>query len=128
MRLLLDTNVFLWLISGDARLSGDMRRDIVDTSNEVYLSVISLWEASIKYQLGKLTLPEPPERYLPTQRRRHQIVSLPLNERSVCELAELPPLHRDPFDRMLVWQAISHGLTIVTSDRVIRAYPAPVYD
>lgn len=128
MRLLLDTHIFLWLIGGDTRLSGAMRRDIVDTTNEVYLSVISLWEAAIKYQLGRLPLPGPPSRYLLVQRRRHQIASLPLDESSVCQLANLPPLHRDPFDRMLVCQAIEHRLSIVTADKAIRAYPVPVYD
>ena len=128
MRLLLDTHIFLWLISGDARLSGAMRRDIVDTANEVYLSVISTWEAAIKYQLGRLPLPEPPARYLPVQHERHQIADLPLDEPSVCQLAGLPPLHRDPFDRMLVCQAIEHRLEIVTADEAIRAYPVPVYD
>ena len=128
MRLLLDTHIFLWLISGDTRLSGSMRRDILNTTNEVYLSVISLWEAAIKYQLGRLPLPEPPAHYLPVQRERHQIAGLPLDEPSVSHLDDLPPLHRDPFDRILICQAIEHGLSIVTADRAIRAYPVPVYD
>lgn len=76
MKILLDTHIFLWYISGDKRLSIDKRDGIRDSSNEVYLSVVSVWEAIIKYQLGKLPLPQPPETYLPIQRQQHQIMSL----------------------------------------------------
>ncbi len=127
MRLLLDTHIFLWLITGDQRLPEVMQRDILNPENEVYLSAISLWEISVKYQLGKLPLPEPPENYLPVQRERHMIASLPLDEASVSQLAKLPSIHRDPFDRILICQALEHRLTIVTVDEMIRAYPVPLY-
>jgi PIN domain nuclease of toxin-antitoxin system len=126
MRILLDTHIFLWFISGDNQLSADVRDSIRDPSNEVYLSAISVWETVVKYQLGKLPLPEHPGTYLPKQRDIHQIVSLDLNELSVVQLANLPPLHRDPFDRMLICQALQHGLTIATMDAVVRAYPVSV--
>jgi PIN domain nuclease of toxin-antitoxin system len=71
-------------------------------------------------------LPQPPDSYLPTQRQRHQIASLPLDEASVAQLAHLPQIHRDPFDRMLICQALEHGLTIVTVDDAICEYPVPV--
>jgi PIN domain nuclease of toxin-antitoxin system len=128
MRLLLDTHIFLWFISGDARLPTDWRESIRDPDNAVYLSVVSLWEALVKYRLGKLPLPHPPESYLPTQRARHQITSLPLDEASVCHLSTLPAAHRDPFDRMLVCQAPEHRLSIVMVDPVFAAYPAPILD
>jgi len=73
-----------------------------------------------------LLLPEPPEQYLPAQRERHQIANLPLDEASVQQLATLPPIHRDPFDRMLICQALEHKLTIITVDEVFQTYPAPV--
>lgn len=126
MNILLDTHIFLWYISGDQRLSEDKRESIRDPENNVYLSVVSLWETIIKHQLGKLKLPEPPESYLPIQRERHQILSLTLDEASVSYLAQLPPIHRDPFDRMLICQANVHGLTMVTVDDVIRTYPVNV--
>lgn len=126
MRFLLDTHVFLWFISADARLPATWRDAIQDTGNEVFLSVVSIWEAMVKYTLGKLSLPHPPELYLPTQRIQHQITSLLLDEASVCHLATLPLVHRDPFDRMLVCQAIEHALTLVTVDPVFEAYPAPI--
>jgi len=126
MRILLDTHAFLWFISGDRRLPADMRDAVRDSSNEVYLSVVSLWEATVKYQLGKLPLPQPPGSYLPAQRHRHQIASLSLDEASVSQLANLPPIHRDPFDRMLICQALAHDLTIATVDDAISAYPVQV--
>ena len=126
MKILLDTHIFLWFISGDIRLSTDVRDAIGDPDNEVYLSAVSVWEAIVKYQLGKLPLPEPPEIYLPKQRDIHQIVSLALDERSVAQLANLPPLHRDPFDRMLICQALQNGLTIATVDAAVRAYSVSV--
>jgi PIN domain nuclease of toxin-antitoxin system len=122
MKILLDTHIFLWFISGDSRLSTDVRDAIRDPDNEIYLSVVSVWECIIKYQLGKLPLPEPPETYLPKQRHLHQIASLALDESSVAQLAKLPPLHRDPFDRMLICQAVQNGLIIATVDAAVRAY------
>ncbi|HEX9989957.1 MAG TPA: type II toxin-antitoxin system VapC family toxin [Chloroflexia bacterium] len=124
MRLLLDTHIFLWFISGDKRMPYTTQEVIRKPDNEVFLSVVSLWGAVVKYQLGKLPLPQPPERYLPVQRERHGINSLPLDEASVRRLANLALFHRDPFDRMLVCQALEHDLIIVTIDDAIRAYPA----
>jgi PIN domain nuclease of toxin-antitoxin system len=126
MKLLLDTHIFLWLISGDTCLSASLRQIIRNPENDVYLSVVSIWEAIIKHGLGKLFLPEPPEIYLPKQRRLHLIQSLPVDEDSVSQLSKLPLLHRDPFDRMLISQALQYNLTIATVDNAIRAYPVPV--
>ncbi|NMF86805.1 type II toxin-antitoxin system VapC family toxin [Nodosilinea sp. P-1105] len=126
MRILLDTHIFLWFISGDTQLSTDVRDAIRDPDNEVYLSAISVWEAIVKYQLGKLPLPEHPETYLPKQRDLHQIASLALDESSVIQLAKLPLLNRDPFDRMLICQALQNDLTIATVDSAVRAYSVSV--
>jgi PIN domain nuclease of toxin-antitoxin system len=122
MKILLDTHIFLWFISGDSRLSANIREAIRDTDNEVYLSVVSIWESIIKYQLGKIPFPESPEIYLPKQRDLHQILSLSIDEKSVAQLAQLPLLHRDPFDRMLICQALQNGLAIATVDAAIQAY------
>lgn len=122
MRLLLDTHVFLWYISGDPGLPDATRNAISDPDNDVYLSVISVWESLIKYQIGRLPLPQSPEQYLSEQRERHLIASLPLNEGSVSKLITLPLIHRDPFDRMLICQAMEHNLTNVTADDTICAY------
>ena len=104
----------------------DWQESIRDVDNDVYLSVVSLWEAVVKHRLGKLPLPHPPATYLPTQRARHQIASLSLDEASVRHLVILPPVHRDPFERMLVCQALEHGLTMVTVDPIFEGYPAPI--
>ena len=127
MRLLLDTHIFLWLITGDRRITETMQIDVLNPANEVYLSVVSVWEISVKYQLGRLPLPEPPQIYLPVQRQRHEITSLSLDEASISQLARLPSIHRDPFDRMLVCQALEHDLTIVTVDEMLQSYPARIY-
>ena len=122
MKLLLDTHIFLWFINNDSRLPYQWQTLIEDSTIEVYLSVVSLWEVILKYQLGKLDLPESPELYLPKQRQRHFIQNLDLDEPSVTQLIKLPSLHRDPFDRMLMSQAISYGLTLMTVDSAIKAY------
>ena len=126
MKILLDTHIFLWFISGNHQLSTELREIICDLDNEVYLSVVSIWECIIKYQLGKLSLPESPEIYLPKQRDLHQISSLSLDENSVAQLIQLPLLHRDPFDRILICQALQNSLTIATVDLAIRAYSVNV--
>jgi PIN domain nuclease of toxin-antitoxin system len=126
MRLLRDTHIFLWYISGDARLPDAMWDGIRNPEHEVYLSVVPLWEAIVKHQLGELPLLHPPEHYLPTQRARHQITSLSLDEASVRQLAKLPSIHRDPFDRMLICQAMEHALTTVAVDSVFDRYPVLV--
>jgi len=122
MKLLLDTHVFLWYIAADLRLSILFRDAIREPKNEVFLSVASLWEVIVKSNLGKLPLPQPPEIYIPKQRRQHQIKSLSLHENAVKELANLPVLHRDPFDRILICQALANDLTIVTADPQIQNY------
>jgi PIN domain nuclease of toxin-antitoxin system len=95
---------------------------------EVSLDVVSLWETIIKYHLDKLPLPEPPEHYVPTQRARHQIADLPLDESSVRQLAMLSAIHRDPFDRMLICKALEHQLTIIAVDEVFQSYPVPILE
>ena len=122
MRILLDTHVFLWYISADPKLPATFRAAIQDPANEVYLSAASVWEAVIKHALGKLPLPGPPADYLPQQRDAHGIASLPVDEGAMTHLAALPPLHRDPFDRIIVAQALQHGLTIATVDPDVAAY------
>jgi PIN domain nuclease of toxin-antitoxin system len=121
MRLLLDTHVFLWYISADPQLPVAFREAIRDPANAVYLSVASVWEAVINYALGKLALLQAPAAYLPRQRAAHQIASLPIEEAALAHLAGLPPSHRDPFDRILIAQALQHGLTLVTVDDAVRA-------
>lgn len=126
MNILLDTHIFLWYISADSRLPVSLRDAIRDPGNDVYLSAASVWEAVIKYDLGKLPLPEPPAEYLPRQREAHRITALPIEEAALVHLAGLPPLHRDPFDRILIAQALQHGMRLASLDDAVRAYPVPL--
>jgi PIN domain nuclease of toxin-antitoxin system len=125
MRLLLDTCTFLWLVGGGP-LSAAAAAAIRTPSNDVRLSAISVWEIALKYGLAKLALPEPPERLIPARRGTRGIASLGFDEESALQSLKLPPLHRDPFDRMLIAQAIAHGLAIVTPDPAITQYPVRV--
>lgn len=123
MRLLLDTCTFLWIAVNAKDLSVSARKLFVDPGNDVFLSVASAWEIAVKHRLGKLPLPEPVARFVPALRERHGIESLTLDEESALHEARLPPLHRDPFDRILVSQAIVHGLVILTPDSQVQQYP-----
>lgn len=125
-RLLLDTHVFLWYIAADPRLPAAFEAAIRNPLNEVYLSAASVWEAVIKHALGKLPLPAPPAAYMPHQRAAHGIAPLPIDEGAMPHLAGLPLAHHDPFDRVLIAQALQHGLTVVTVDANVSAYPVPL--
>ncbi len=127
MRLLADTCTFLWMADDASRLSDTARKLLADPDNEVFLSAISAWEIALKQGLGKLTLSESATRWVPRFREAHQLRELPLDEAAALQVARLPPLHRDPFDRMLVCQAIAHGLAIVTPDPRISQYPVRVH-
>lgn len=125
MRLLLDTCTFLWMIAEPERLSARAREAVVDPASDIFLSAASAWEIALKHRLGKLPLPSPPERFVPAMRERHGIEPLPVGEAATLHTTKLPDLHRDPFDRLLVAQAIVDGLTVLTPDEAIRGYPAP---
>lgn len=123
MKLLLDTCTFLWIITDATELSGTARKLFVDQGNEAYLSAVSAWELAIKHALGRLPLPEPPDRFIPSQRQQHNIAALPLEEGATLYLGHLPQLHNDPFDRMLICQAIMYGMVILTPDEHVAQYP-----
>ncbi len=125
MRLLLDSCTFLWLIWDEAPLTPEVRELLADGENTLYLSAVSIWEATVKHAIGRLDLrtPEPAWQHPTGQRAAHGILPLPVDEAVVAHLEQLPDLHRDPFDRLLICQAIEHGLAIVTPDQAIRQYP-----
>ena len=127
MRLLLDTHIFLWLLLDDPKLPAAVRAAVASrAADEVFLSVASTWEAVVKYAAGKLPLPAPPAELFPEACRRQGYRLLPIDEGAISHLAGLPPLHKDPFARILIAQALQHGLTVVTVDDAVRAYPVPV--
>jgi len=126
VKLLLDTVTFLHAVLDPDSLSKRARELLLDPDNSRFLSAVSAWEIAVKYALGKIELSGQPDRFVPEHRRYLAAETLPLDEESVLQIPRLPPLHRDPFDRMLVCQAIVHGMVLVTPDRVIREYPVRV--
>ena len=126
MNLLLDTQVFLWMAAGNERVPAAVREAIRAPGNLVWLSVVSVWELAIKQQLRRIELPGPAAEVIGDLRRRHGVASLPIGEEAVAHLDKLPDVHRDPFDRMLVCQAIEHNLTLVSADKLLRRYPVKV--
>ena len=126
MKLLLDTCTFLWLAADSPALSARARDACRDPGHTVYLSALSAWEIAVKTRLGKIRLPLEPGAYVRTRRLLMGIEPLPFSDADALHDVVLPPHHRDPFDRGLVSQAILHGMTIVTPDRALSAYPAPI--
>lgn len=122
MDLLLDTQAFLWVVTNPSRLSSAVHAELRDPSNNCMISVISPWELSIKHQLGKLGLARPIAELTAEVVRGLGASLLNVSLQHVLALRDMPLLHRDPFDRMLVAQAVSEGLTIITADRTIPTY------
>jgi PIN domain nuclease of toxin-antitoxin system len=121
VKLLLDTHVFLWLLTEPERL-GEHLRTVEDPANGMLLSAASSWEIAIKVRLGRLELPDDPTRYVPDRMRAIGAEPLAVEHAHALEVAALPPLHRDPFDRLLVAQARHLGLTILTADAAVARY------
>lgn len=125
MKLLLDTHALLWAIISPEQLSAEARTAITDPAAQVAVSAVSFWEIAIKTVLGKLTLSGTTPEALVEAAQQQGFDLLPLDPRLAASFSRLPtdPQHRDPFDRMLVWQAISLGYTLVSRDRKIAARP-----
>jgi PIN domain nuclease of toxin-antitoxin system len=123
VRLLLDTSTFLPFISGNEQLSQTAREIIADMDNEAFLSVASLWEIAIKASLGKLILTGPFSELIPEQLDLNEIRMLPIELGDLSVVADLPFHHSDPFDRLIVAQAVARRLPIVGNDQVFAKYP-----
>jgi PIN domain nuclease of toxin-antitoxin system len=126
LKLLLDTCAFLWFQADSPELSPDARANILDPANEVYLSAVSVWEIARKYARGGISLPSHPSTLIPAVRRDSGIESLAFTETDALAAEKLQLFHNDPFDRMLIGQALMGGLAIVTSDRAFEPYPVRV--
>ena len=122
MNLLLDTQVLIWSLAADRRLKSTARRAIEDGSNRVWVSAASAWEIEIKTALGKLQVPGD----LLTQMTAVKFDELAIRIEHALYLRHLPALHRDPFDRIIIAQALCEGLTLVTTDRIMRGYPVRI--
>jgi len=121
--LLLDTHTFLWFINDDPRLSATAARHIGDPAARVLVSVVTAWEIAIKVSTGKLKLDRPLTRLWPESLARNEFEVLDVRSEHVMAISPLPLHHRDPFDRLLIAQAISEGLQLVSADVAFDAYP-----
>ncbi|HND32590.1 MAG TPA: type II toxin-antitoxin system VapC family toxin [Myxococcota bacterium] len=126
MKLLLDTHALLFWLYEPARLGSSALRKLSDRDNRVYWSVASSWELAIKVGLGKLRLDGPVERVIPAELLRNGFSLLPIEHHHVLVVATLPPIHGDPFDRLLIAQGQAEGLTLVSADAKVTAYGVPV--
>ena len=122
MQLLLDTNAFLFWTSGGKKLSPRAKKLMSSPRNELLLSSISSLEIAIKHALGTLKLPEPPRKFVPSRLSAHSIAGLPFEHADALLVADLPPIHDDPFDRALIAQAIERELAIITADDRFEEY------
>ena len=122
MKLLLDTHMFLWFIMGSALLSADTRALIEDEKNRKFISVASLWEIAIKSSIGKLSLSAPFDQLIPQQLSLNGFELLPIEVSHLAAVTTLPFHHRDPFDRLLIAQALAENMPIVSSDPAFDTY------
>jgi PIN domain nuclease of toxin-antitoxin system len=126
MRFLIDTHVFLWFINGDGRLSQPVRAAIEDEENEVLMSIASVWEIAIKVSVGKLALGKPFADLIPEQIAENEIELIPVSMDDLKVIAILPLHHRDPFDRLLIAQAMTQGIAIASNDSNFAQYGVPL--
>jgi PIN domain nuclease of toxin-antitoxin system len=128
MKILIDTQVFLWSL-GAIRSSKKLKNFFEDRKkNDFYVSHVTAWEISIKYGLGKLSLPQSPETFFPDRLRRSQFLGLPIELEHVLNVHLLPPIHKDPFDRLLIAQARRETLTVLTADSTFAKYQVATID
>lgn len=125
MKILLDTHVFLWFLEGNHKLSLPARKAIEERSNAVFFSAVSYWEICIKISLGKLRLAGNWQTTLKEQLAENSITWLSIKAEHMEEIIELPWHHRDPFDRLLIAQAVIESCTLCTTDRAFTSYPVP---
>ncbi len=122
MKVLLDTQCWLWWFAAEHRLNDEAQRLIADAKNIVYFSSASSWEIAIKHSIGKLQLPEPPAQYVPRRLATQGMTALAIEHAHALHVASLPDHHKDPFDRLLVAQAQLERVPILTADRQIADY------
>jgi len=128
VRVLLDTQVWLWMQGAGARLGRRTRALADETSHELLLSAVSSWEIAIKFAINKLQLPEPPQQYIPDRMRRSGVSGLAIEHAHALQVAMLENHHRDPFDRMLIAQAQVERIPLLTADPVFLRYDVEVID
>jgi len=122
MKFLLDTSVFLWALSEEYKLNPAAQEILKSSTSELYFSAVGSWEIAIKFALGSLPLPKAPSEYISHALRVWALRALDITHEHALRAGELPVHHRDPFDRMLIAQALSEQMTLLTADRVFQKY------
>ena len=122
MKLLLDTHTFLWFIENNKNLPDNTRSLIQTTRDDVYVSIVTPWEIAIKTSIGKLVLSKPVESVFPTEITGNKLTILPIDYADIIELGKLPFHHNDPFDRMLIAQARTLALNVISRDTIFDRY------
>jgi PIN domain nuclease of toxin-antitoxin system len=122
MKLLMDSHTFLWFYGERHKLSSRALKELLDISNQAFLSLASVWELQIKMQKGKLIFNDSLAEVIEQQQARNGIRILPIHLSHILELENIPPHHKDPFDRLLISQAIVEGMTLVSADEECRRY------
>jgi PIN domain nuclease of toxin-antitoxin system len=126
MKVLLDTHTFLWWITDDPKLSLRVRGIISDRENEIFISAATGWEIAIKSQIGRLKLPDEPQRFILEQLKINGMKSLPIEMRHALHVSTLPTYHQDPFDRILIAQAQMEDLPVLSADPEIGKYEVTI--
>ncbi len=126
MKLLLDTHAFLWLVEGSPSLSAVAQAALADPGNELFFNVASVWELAIKTGNKKLTLNDPLDAFVGKWTVTYQLTLLPIDTPHALAVAGLPDHHRDPFDRILIAQALVEGMTLVSADVKFVPYSVPI--
>uniref|UniRef100_UPI0039893DD7 type II toxin-antitoxin system VapC family toxin n=1 Tax=Methyloglobulus sp. TaxID=2518622 RepID=UPI0039893DD7 len=122
MKVLLDTCAFIWLVTDDPKLSELAKEIFLDENNEILLSAVTGFEIAIKYSLGKLQLTEPPKEFVPHRMYANALTELPITMNHALALQNLPLHHKDPFDRLLVAQAMVNQIPLLSADQQLSAY------
>ena len=127
MKVLLDTHCWLWMQAAPERFSDRARSLLLDDTNELLFSAASSWEIAFKYAQGKLDLPDPPSRYVPSRLQGSGVTPIPIEHVHALRVAELPFHHRDPFDRLLIVQARTQQMKFVSKDRGLQRYEVVLF-
>jgi PIN domain nuclease of toxin-antitoxin system len=122
MKILLDTNVLLWFVSDDAMLSLEFKEIIENNENEIFVSIASLWEITIKLSIGKLEMDESFESFFKVLTQNYGFKVLQITENHLYQYLKLPLIHRDPFDRLIYSQAVAEKIKFLFTDEIFRQY------
>ena len=128
MKILIDTQIFLWLFGFSSRISPNVRQLLKDSNNTIYFSAVSAWEIAIKYGNGKLQLADEPKNFIPNRLKRANFNWLEINHKHALEVAKLPQIHKYPFDRLLITQSNIENLMLLSADNIFSQYSVKLID